>query len=83
MLTPYALADPLGLLPSGVNVLLVHGDADDRVPIEQSRRYEQAARALGDRCELLELPGDDHFALIDPRSQAWAGLVTRLKPLLT
>lgn len=79
----YALADPLGLLPSGVNVLLVHGDADDRVPIEQSRRYGQAARALGDRCELLELPGDDHFALIDPRSQAWARLVTRLKPLLT
>ncbi len=78
----YALADPLGLLPSGVNVLLVHGDADDRVPVEQSRRYERAARAAGDTCELLELPGVDHFALIDPRSQAWANVVTRLKPLL-
>lgn len=78
----YAVADPLALLPSGVNVLLVHGDVDDRVPVEQSRRYARAALAVGDRCELLELPGDDHFALIDPRSPAWASVAMRLEALV-
>lgn len=77
----YATADPMGLLPLGVEVLLVHGDADDRVPVQQSRSYERAARAAGDRCELLELPGVDHFALIDPRTAAWAAVAQRLEAL--
>ena len=77
----YAAADPMGLLPSGKQVLLVHGDIDDRVPIAQSRGYSRAAVAAGDRCELLELPGVDHFALIDPRSQAWAAIAQRLTSL--
>lgn len=79
----YAIADPMGLLPSGIRVLLVHGDIDDRVPVEQSRGYARAARAAGDECELLELPGVDHFALIDPRSQAWASVATRLTELVS
>jgi acetyl esterase/lipase len=79
----YALADPMGLLPSGAGVLLVHGDADDRVPVQQSRTYLRAARAAGDRCELLELPGVDHFALIDPRSEAWATVAGRLRDFVS
>lgn len=79
----YALADPLRLLPTGTPSLLVHGDADSRVPIEQSRVYARAARAAGDRCELLELPGLDHFALIDPRSHAWATVAGHLATLLS
>jgi acetyl esterase/lipase len=67
----YALADPMARLPAGVPQLLVHGDADDRVPIEHSYRYARAARAAGDRCELLELPRVGHFELIDPRTEAW------------
>jgi acetyl esterase/lipase len=78
----YGLADPLALLPSGVEVLLVHGDADGRVPVSQSRRYAEAARAAGDRCELLELAGVDHFALIDPRTPAWATVAGRLPGLV-
>ena len=76
----YAMADPTRLLPSHAAVLLVHGDVDDRVPVQQSRGYARAAQATGDRCELLELTGVDHFALIDPRTQAWAtvaGTLTR------
>jgi acetyl esterase/lipase len=74
----YAIADPSRLLPAGAKVLLVHGDVDDRVPVEQSRGYAQAARAIGDRVELLELAGVDHFALIDPRTQAWKTTAERL-----
>jgi dipeptidyl aminopeptidase/acylaminoacyl peptidase len=62
-------------------VLLVHGDLDDRVPIAQSREYAKAAAAAGDVCELLELAAVDHFALIDPRSGAWAATVQRLAAL--
>lgn len=78
----YALADPLQRLPTGVNVLLVHGDADTRVPVQQSRDYAAVARAAGDRCELLELAGVDHFALIDPRTTVWATVADRLPALL-
>jgi acetyl esterase/lipase len=79
----YALANPIGLVPADANVLLVHGDMDDRVPISQSRDYARAAAAAGagERCALLELPGVDHFALIDPRSRAWTSVVARLDAL--
>ena len=79
----YALADPLSRIPAGARVLLVHGDADQRVPVAQSRRYAQAAAAASDdardaRCELIELAGVDHFALIDPRTPTWATVAARL-----
>ena len=77
----YALADPLRRLPTGVAQLLAHGDADDRVPIEQSRRYAQAARAAGDRCELLDFHGVGHFELIDPRGDVWPEVAERLPSL--
>lgn len=78
----YALADPIRRVPAGARVLLVHGDADQRVPVEQSRRYAQAAAAAGDtRCELIELPGADHFDLIDPRTTAWAAIASRLEAM--
>lgn len=78
----YTLADPLGRLPTGVPQLLVHGDADDCVPVEQSRRYARAAAAAGDRCELLELPDVGHFELIDPRDAAWRRIAKRVAGLL-
>ena len=78
----YRLADPLARIPAGVPVLLVHGDADQRVPVEQSRRYVAAANAAGNAaCELVELAGVDHFALIDPRTDAWAVVAARLEGL--
>ena len=78
----YAMADPLVLAPTGKPTLIVHGAADDRVPVQQSRDYARAARAAGDDCRLLELPGVDHFALIDPRSPAWAMVARKLEGLL-
>jgi acetyl esterase/lipase len=68
----YAAASPLELVPLGVPTTLVHGDADDAVPIGQSERYAAAAEAAGDEVDFIRLPGVDHFALIDPASTAWA-----------
>lgn len=59
-------ADPARRLPIGAELTLVHGTADDVVPIEQSRAFAAASGA-----ELIELPGVDHFDVIDPRSSAW------------
>jgi acetyl esterase/lipase len=72
----YALASPIGLLPCGVPQVLLHGDADEDVPCELSQRYHAAARAAGDDCTLLALPGTGHFELIDPRSAAWPHVLT-------
>jgi acetyl esterase/lipase len=68
----YLAASPIACLPLGIPQLLVHGDADDDVPVAQSRAYAAAAGAAGDHAELLELAGEGHFVVIDPSSAAWA-----------
>jgi len=75
----YAVASPRARLPLGVPQLLVHGDADDVVPMTQSRDYAAAARAAGDDVELLEVAGADHFAVIDPANPAWQLVVAHLE----
>ena len=40
--------------------LIVHGSADEIVPVEQSRRACAALRALGNACTLVELPDQAH-----------------------
>ncbi len=67
----YAVADPLRLLPTGADVLCVHGTDDDVVPPEQSERYAAAARAAGDRVRVVRVPGG-HREPIDPAGGAWA-----------
>jgi acetyl esterase/lipase len=66
----YAAADPVRLLPTGVPVLCVHGDADTTVPLDQSERYAAAATAAGDRVEVTVVPGD-HMVVIDVAGEAW------------
>ncbi|MGH2914505.1 MAG: alpha/beta hydrolase family protein [Solirubrobacteraceae bacterium] len=77
----YALADPLGRVPASAPVLLVHGDADRRVPVDHSRGYADAAVRAGGDCELVEISGADHFDLIDPRTLAWTAVTDRLPRL--
>jgi acetyl esterase/lipase len=64
----YAAADPAGALPQEVDarevaVTVIHGDRDQQVPVQMSRALQGVA--------YVELPGVDHFALIDPLSPAW------------
>jgi acetyl esterase/lipase len=69
----YSFADPVRLPPPAAPVTLLHGTADDRVPIEVSRSYAERTGA-----ELRELPGVGHFALIDPLSTAWPSVLAAL-----
>jgi len=69
-----AVASPAALAPLGVPQLLVHGDADDIVPVSQSRHHA----ALDPDAELVELAGVDHFEVIEPASTAWVAVLDRL-----
>jgi acetyl esterase/lipase len=69
----YRLGSPLELLPVGREVaqLLVHGDADEVVPIEHSLRYAHSAERAGDRVRVARFPGMGHFDMLDPEHEAW------------
>jgi pimeloyl-ACP methyl ester carboxylesterase len=77
----YGAASPIARLPLGSPSLLIHGDADEDVPVSQSRSFARAARAAGDDCELHELPGGGHFEVVDPGGRAWPILSARLAAL--
>lgn len=67
----YASGSPTALLPLGVSQTLIHGTGDTSVPHEISERHHAAAVARGDICDLLLLPGVQHFELIDPLAATW------------
>lgn len=64
----YAYADPRPV--PGVPVTVLHGDQDQQVPVDMSRRWVAVAPS-GVDVILVELAGVEHFGLIDPRSPAW------------
>ncbi|MGH3655041.1 MAG: alpha/beta hydrolase family protein [Micromonosporaceae bacterium] len=78
----YAATDPGTLPPPEAPAVLVHGSLDDRVPVDQSRRYADrpaAGQRPGPR--LFELPDVEHFGVIDPLSAAWPAVVVALADL--
>jgi acetyl esterase/lipase len=66
----YAVADPAALPPPAVPVTLVHGTADDQVPVGMSRAF-----GVG---RLVEIPEAGHYDLIDPESHAWPEVMAAL-----
>jgi acetyl esterase/lipase len=65
----YRVADPLGLLPTGVRSVLIHTQRDTVVPLQQSRVYVERATEAGDDSR-LEVCRGDHFSHLDPKSAA-------------
>lgn len=65
----YDAADPATVMATRptAEVVLVHGDRDDAVPVESSHRLRHRFGWL----DLRELPGVDHMQLVDPWSPAW------------
>jgi acetyl esterase/lipase len=65
----YDAADPATRMRTrpSCEVVVLHGDADDDVPVRSSRGLAARFGWLDYR----ELAGADHFALIDPLSDAW------------
>ncbi len=65
-ITPESLAmlrdiSPINHVHAGLPpYLLIHGDADKTVPIQQSYDFQAKLRALGVPCELIVIPGAGH-----------------------
>jgi acetyl esterase/lipase len=73
----YAAADPAALLSgagtggAGVEVVVLHGEEDDQVPLHLSRDLPGVRH--------VALPGVDHYAPIDPLSAAWPHVLAALE----
>lgn len=69
----YDIADPARLLrrPGHSPVTVLHGSADALVPARHSRGLSGVS--------YLELPGVEHFNLIDPLSEAWPQVMAALE----
>lgn len=78
----YAQASPIELLPLGVPQRLVHGALDAIVPLEQSRRHAERARARGDDAQVWVVEGAGHFDLVAPFAPAWARVEAAVHALL-
>jgi pimeloyl-ACP methyl ester carboxylesterase len=64
--------------PHAEQAVLVHGTEDQVVPYPVSQSYH----AQHPSTRLVPLPGIGHFALIDPRSDAWPVVIQELERLL-
>jgi pimeloyl-ACP methyl ester carboxylesterase len=60
----------VALLPLGTPQLIVHGAADDALPVQIARDYVRAAAAAGDTVQFCELPRAGHMDYLDPDSEA-------------
>lgn len=60
---------------AAAETVVVHGTADDRVPVAQARRYAD----VNDQCEYLELEGVGHFEFLERSDPAWMQVVDILQ----
>lgn len=65
--------DPARRRSAACPVVVLHGEDDTLAPISLSESYTEASSA-----RLVRLPATGHFELIDPRSTAWASVITEL-----
>ena len=77
----YDAVSPIALVPLGVPVRLVHGDADPIVPLAQSRSFADRAHGAGDDATLTVVPGAGHFDLVAPASAAWPAVLAAVRAL--
>jgi acetyl esterase/lipase len=78
----YDSGSPIVFLPTGARQVLVHGTADNIVPVSQSEGFVEKAVKLGDQATLVKLDGIGHFELIDPESETWSSVASIVLSLL-
>lgn len=77
----FAAADPMQH-SSPVKRTLLHGTADDVVPISLSEAFVAARSGDLGEVRLVRLEGANHFDLIDPESRAWSLVVSTVLQLV-
>ncbi|MBZ5568290.1 MAG: alpha/beta fold hydrolase [Acidobacteriia bacterium] len=68
----YREASPLELNIQNARQAIVHGLADEVVPVAISRDYAAVKKNRGEQVEFVPLPKANHFDVIDPGSKAFA-----------
>jgi len=74
----YAATDPAAMLRQGhghVPITIVHGSGDEQVPVTHTRDLPGVSH--------VELADVEHFALIDPLSNAWHRVLAAVRDLAT
>ncbi len=66
----YLIGSPMAMVPLGVRHLVIHGTADEALPIELTRNYARAAKNAGDEIDFIELADVGHMDYVDPSSKA-------------
>ena len=62
--------------------VLIHGSADEIVPLTLSIQYLEARKGDDPGVRLIEVPGAGHFDVIDPESPAWGLVAEQVTVLL-
>jgi pimeloyl-ACP methyl ester carboxylesterase len=71
----YDAGSPIELLPTGTRQVLVHGTADNVVPVSQSENFVKRAEQVGEHPTLVKLDGVGHFEMIDSESEEWSAVI--------
>jgi len=67
----YCEASPLVQVPPAGELLLIHGQDDERVPIAHTRDYLRALKAAGGKAVLWDIPSLPHRRMIAPDAGIW------------
>lgn len=67
-----AAASPIQQNFVGRHLLVVHGDADQRVPLAHSMDFVHYAKARAARVDCWQIADLDHFHIIDPDCTIWS-----------
>jgi len=78
----YAQASPRRLLPLGVPQVLILGQYEDFVLLEQAQEYVAAARQAGDTVQLVVISGVGHFEIASPHASTWPRVRSSIRALL-
>lgn len=62
-------------LHSTIPRLLIHGTCDDIIPVGLSREFMRRYAEANEPVHLIEIPGADHFDIIDPNSPHWGSVL--------
>jgi acetyl esterase/lipase len=78
----YSDTSPAELLPTGVPLVLVHGELDTISPPRVGEDYARRARAAGDEAEMIVLPGGSHYDEVSAASPTWRITGARIRKAL-